>query len=60
MITGGGPLKSTYTLGMLIYDEMFSYHDMGYANAVSWVMFVLIALIVGIMTKLTGIGRADL
>ncbi len=60
MITGGGPLKSTYTLGMLIYDEMFSYHDMGYANAVSWVMFVLIALIVGIMTKLTGRGRADL
>ncbi len=60
MITGGGPLKSTYTLGMLIYDEMFSYHDMGYANALSWVMFVLIALIVGIMTKLTGRGRADL
>lgn len=60
MITGGGPMKSTYTLGMLIYDEMFSYHDMGYANAVSWVMFVLIALIVGIMAKLTGRGRADL
>ncbi len=59
MITGGGPLKSTYTLGMLIYDEMFSYHDMGYANAVSWVMFVIIALVVGIMTKLTGRGRAD-
>ncbi len=60
MITGGGPLKSTYTLGMLIYDEMFSYHDMGYANAVSWVMFVLIAIVVGIMTNLTGRGRADL
>lgn len=59
MITGGGPMKSTYTLGMLIYDEMFSYHDMGYANALSWVMFVLIALIVGIMAKLTDKGRAD-
>ena len=23
MITGGGPMKSTYTIGMLIYDEMF-------------------------------------
>ncbi|MBR5514352.1 MAG: sugar ABC transporter permease [Ruminococcus sp.] len=59
MITGGGPLKSTYTLGMLIYDEMFSYHDMGYANAVSWIMFVMIALIVCIMTRLTGRGRTD-
>lgn len=60
MITGGGPLKGTYTLGMLIYDEMFSYHNMGYANAISWVMFVLIALIVGIMTAVTKRGRAEI
>ena len=59
MVTGGGPLKSTYTLGMLIYDEMFSYHNMGYANALSWVMFVLIALVVGVMMKLTGRWRED-
>ena len=51
MLTGGGPLKSTYTVGMLIYDEMFRYNDMnvGYANAVSWVLFVLTAAVVGIM-----------
>lgn len=60
MITGGGPLKDTYTLGMLIYDEMFSYHNMGYANAISWVMFVIIALIVGIMTAVTKRGRAEI
>ncbi len=60
MITGGGPLKGTYTLGMLIYDEMFSYHNMGYANAISWVMFVIIALIVGIMTAVTKRGRAEI
>lgn len=60
MITGGGPLKGTYTLGMLIYDEMFSYHNMGYANAISWVMFVIIALIVGIMTAMTKRGRAEI
>lgn len=60
MITGGGPLKSTYTLGMLVYDEMFSYHNMGYANAISWVMFVIIALIVGIMTAVTKRGRAEI
>lgn len=51
MLTGGGPLKSTYTVGMLIYDEMFRFYDMnvGYANAVSWVLFMLTALIVGLM-----------
>lgn len=46
MITGGGPLKETYTLGMLIYDEMFKYREMGYANALSWVMFTLISAVV--------------
>lgn len=54
MITGGGPLKSTYTVGMLIYDEMFSYNEAGYANAVSWVLFAMIALIVGIMFAVSG------
>lgn len=54
MITGGGPMKETYTLGMLIYDEMFRFNDAGYANAVSWVMFVLIAAVVAVMYKLTG------
>lgn len=55
MLTGGGPLKSTYTVGMLIYDEMFRYNDMnaGYANAVSWVLFALTALIVGSMFLFT-------
>ncbi len=54
MITSGGPLKSTYTVGMLIYDEMFKYGEIGYANAVSWVLFTVIALAVGIMYLVTG------
>lgn len=59
MITAGGPLKSTYTLGMLIYDEMFKYHNVGYANGLSWVMFMMIAVIVGVMSKLTGRFREE-
>lgn len=51
MITGGNPMKSTYTVGMLIYDEMFTYNNAGYANAVSWVLFVLTAVIVCIMFR---------
>ena len=53
MITGGGPLKKTYTLGMLIYDEMFRYSDPGRANAVSWLLFVVITIIIAVMFKLT-------
>lgn len=60
MITGGGPMNSTYTLGMLIYDEMFSYFNIGYANAVSWVLFVAIALIIFIMYRLTGKLRDEI
>lgn len=54
MITGGGPLRSTYTVGMLIYDEMFKYSEAGYANAVSWILFAVIAIAVGLMYLVTG------
>lgn len=59
MITGGGPMKSTYTIGMLIYDEMFRYHNAGYANAVSWVLFVIITSFVLVLFRLTGRHRED-
>lgn len=59
MITGGGPMNNTYTLGMLIYDEMFRFGDAGYANAVSWVMFVLIAAVVAVMYRISGRLRGD-
>ncbi|MEC9197310.1 MAG: sugar ABC transporter permease [Pseudomonadota bacterium] len=42
IITGGGPLKSTYLLPLYIYDEAFKRFDMGYASAIAWVLFVII------------------
>ena len=39
VITEGGPLKSTYVLGLKLYKEGFSYFKMGYASAISWVVF---------------------
>lgn len=59
MITGGGPLGSTRTIGMHIYEEMFTYGDAGTANAISWLLFVLIALIVLIMYRTTGRLRRE-
>ena len=54
MITGGGPMKSTETVGMLIYNEMFRFGDISMANAVSWGLFMLIASAVIILFRLTG------
>ena len=42
IITDGGPLKSTYVLGMKLYREGFSYFKMGYASALSWIEFAVI------------------
>lgn len=42
VITDGGPLKSTYVLGLKLYKEGFSYFKMGYASAISWVVFIVI------------------
>jgi oligogalacturonide transport system permease protein len=45
IITGGGPLKSTYLLPLYIYDEAFKKFDMGYASAIAWVLFVIIMVL---------------
>lgn len=45
IITGGGPLKSTYLLPLYIYDEAFRRFDMGYASAIAWVLFLIIMVL---------------
>ncbi len=42
VITNGGPMKSTYVLGMKLYKEGFTYFRMGSASAISWVIFTII------------------
>jgi len=42
IITKGGPLKSTYLIGLKLYTEGFNNFKMGYASAISWVMFACI------------------
>ncbi|MEW9121914.1 MAG: sugar ABC transporter permease [Thermotaleaceae bacterium] len=44
IITGGGPLKSTYLLPLMIYDNSFKYFKMGYGSALSWFLFVVIMI----------------
>jgi oligogalacturonide transport system permease protein len=42
VITRGGPLNSTFVYAMKLYQEAFQYFKMGYASALSWVLFVII------------------
>ncbi|MBC8139595.1 MAG: sugar ABC transporter permease [Fibrella sp.] len=43
MITGGGPELSTRTLVQYIYETAFNNYRMGYASALSWLLFLVIA-----------------
>jgi oligogalacturonide transport system permease protein len=42
VITGGGPMKSTYLYALKLYDEAFKFYKIGYASALSWVLFLII------------------
>jgi oligogalacturonide transport system permease protein len=44
VITRGGPVKSTYMLGIKLYNDGFVYWRMGYASATSWIIFLLVML----------------
>lgn len=44
VITNGGPMKSTYLYGLMLYDNAFQFFKMGYASALSWVLFIIILI----------------
>jgi ABC-type sugar transport system permease subunit len=45
MITHGGPELSTRVLMQYVYETSFNNYHMGYGAAMSWLLFVLIALV---------------
>jgi oligogalacturonide transport system permease protein len=51
VITGGGPMQSTYLYGMKLYIEGFRYFKMGYASALSWILFIVILIFTGVIFK---------
>jgi multiple sugar transport system permease protein len=42
VMTGGGPAGTTTTLSYYIYTKAFEQFQIGYASAVSWVLFAII------------------
>ena len=51
VITNGGPLNSTYLFALKLYDEAFTYYKMGYACALSWVLFILILIFTSVFFR---------
>ncbi len=45
VMTGGGPLDSTLSLAMYTYEEGFRFFHQGYAAAISYVLFVVVAVV---------------
>ncbi len=44
VVTQGGPVKSTYMLGLKLYNDGFLFMKMGYASATSWIIFGLVTV----------------
>lgn len=51
LLTGGGPMKSTYFYGLMTYNNAFEHHKLGYAAANAWVMFIIILCLTAIVFK---------
>ncbi len=45
IMTGGGPAGATSVMVEQIYKNAFSYYKMGYASAISWVLFAIIFVV---------------
>lgn len=54
VLTQGGPGTQTYLASYLIYDQGFVKYDFGYASALSFVLFLFIAVFTGISFKVSG------
>jgi multiple sugar transport system permease protein len=51
VMTSGGPSGTTTTLSYYIYQKAFQEFDMGYASALSWVLFLVILVVTAVNWK---------
>jgi len=52
VMTEGGPAGATSVMMELIYKNAFSYYRMGYASAISWVLFSLIFVVTLVQNRM--------
>jgi multiple sugar transport system permease protein len=54
IMTNGGPQNRTLFIMLYIYREAFENFNIGYASALSWVLFIVISILSVIMFKTVG------
>lgn len=58
--TRGGPVNATKVLNVYIYEQAFSRFNMGYATAISMVLFLILLFISMIQMRLMRAGESDM
>ena len=54
ILTKGGPAGATTTISYYIYNHAYQWFNMGYASAVSWVLFITVFIVTAINWKFGG------
>ncbi|MBA3558516.1 MAG: sugar ABC transporter permease [Gemmatimonadaceae bacterium] len=57
VMTGGGPLRRTYSIVLYLYTNAFSYQKMGYAATIGVALALIIGAVVAIQRRI--IGKAE-
>jgi multiple sugar transport system permease protein len=52
VMTGGGPLNSTLSVSMYVYQQGFNFFNLGYASAVAYALFMAIVVLAVIQFRL--------
>ena len=56
-LTGGGPGRTTNVLSLLVYNEGITASNMGMANAISFTMLAIVAVISLIYMRFARLGE---
>jgi multiple sugar transport system permease protein len=59
VMTGGGPLRRTYSVVLYLYTNAFSYQKMGYAATIGVALALIIGAVVAIQRRLVGTAEAS-
>ena len=59
VMTGGGPLRRTYSVVLYMYTNAFSYQKMGYAATIGVALAMIIGLVVAVQRRVVGSAEAS-
>lgn len=52
VMTGGGPLNSTMSIVLYMYNHGFKYYNLGYSSAIAYALFVVMAVVTFLQFRL--------